>query len=220
MRKKINFLYTYIICIDVDDYDVSMQDFIKGIDMHKPTIAYTTFSNETNGKFSFRLVYCFSSRVKSEFERLYLAICKDISLTNNKDNCGKVNTQLMNGNSLPDVQVYKSNIIYTVADFLCGENIDLLEESDFFNPDISISHHSSIESSINTIDRQILIKDLTTDTKEFIRKYGRLVCHITESELQYNEYGYCLLDDNYLKLFDRIHWYNKRPRIIRFKDGE
>lgn len=220
IRKKVNFLYTYIICIDVDEYNVSMQDFVNGIETHKPTFAYTTFSNGTDGLFSFRLVYCFDSRIKSEFERLYLAICNDISLTDNKDNCGKVTSQLMNGNSLPNVQVYQSDIIYSITDFLIQEADDLSEESDIFNPDISIGRDVSTGSLISAIDRQTIINDLNKDTRGFIRKYSRYAAIITESELHYNESGYCLLDDDYLKLFDRIYWSNKKSHIVRFKDKE
>lgn len=220
IRRKANFLYSYIICIDVDDYDVPMQDFVNGIETHKPTFAYTTFSNGTDGLYSFRLVYCFDSRIKSEFERLYFAICNDISLTDNKDNCGKVTSQLMNGNSLPNVQVYQSDMIYSITDFLMQENVVLSEEFDIFNPDVSISYDVSTSSSISAINNQTIINDLNTDTKGFIKKYSRSATIIMESELQYNEFGYCLLDDSYLKLFNRIHWSNKKPQIARFKDGE
>lgn len=100
------------------------------------------------------------------------------------------------------------------------ENVVLSEEFDIFNPDVSISYDVSTSSSISAINNQTIINDLNTDTKGFIKKYSRSATIIMESELQYNEFGYCLLDDSYLKLFNRIHWSNKKPQIARFKDGE
>lgn len=138
---------------------------------------------------------------------------------NNKDNCGRVKAQLMNGNSLSDTQVYQSNIIYSITDFIQEEITDSLESVCFGSGKIITKNtHSDLDANMK--NEQAVIDDLYADTKTFIAKYSRVFHIITESELHYNDQGYCLLDDDYLKLFDRIRWYNKKPKIIRFKDGE
>lgn len=219
-RKNANFLYTYIICIDVDDYKLPMMDVVNGIGTYKPTLAYTTFSNGADGLYSFRLAYCFDSPVKSEFERLYFAICNAISLTDNKDDCGKVKAQLMNGNSLLNVEVYESDIVYSISDFLHEEVSTDMEDNSVFAPAISIEKEHAAWNSAKDIDIRQMIKDLNTDIDDFIIKYGRHARIITESELEYNQSGYCLLDDSYLKLFNRIKWGGEKPKVLRFKDGE
>ena len=117
-RSNADFLYTYFVSIDVDDSKVSLANYLEKPYM-KPTFAYTTFSNKKNGSYSYRLIYCFLEQIDAQmYEPLYKSICSYVGLANTKDNCGRVLSQLMNGNSQPDMEYFLSNRIYDVSDFV------------------------------------------------------------------------------------------------------
>ena len=46
-------------------------------------------------------------------------------LEKTKDDCGRVLAQLMNGNSLPDMEYYLSNRVYDVSDFAQKSSLQL-----------------------------------------------------------------------------------------------
>lgn len=73
-----NYVGTYVVPIDVDDSDTSMDDFIHTLHV-KPTIAYETFSNLEDGKgYRFRLLYVFDQMIvgPDNYIMLYDAIVK------------------------------------------------------------------------------------------------------------------------------------------------
>lgn len=116
-RLKGNFKYTNFVNIDIDDSTVSMSEFLKR-PIIKPTLAYTTFSNKILG-YRYRLLYCFSEPIDAQtYVPLYRWICAYIGLSKTKDHCGHVTNQLMNGNSLADIELYLSNRIYKISDFV------------------------------------------------------------------------------------------------------
>jgi len=118
-RLKNNFLYTYSLFFDVDDHSQSMDEFLEGC-VIKPTIAYTTISDGKNGLHRFRLIYVLDEQVNSveEYKCLYGILIKKIGLEQNKDNCGSVAAQLMNGNSSSNIRLFCSHLIYNTYSFL------------------------------------------------------------------------------------------------------
>ena len=124
-RSNSDFLYTYFVNIDVDDSPISMSQCIKRAVM-KPTLAHTTFSNKKNDLYSYRLIYCFSEQIDAQiYEPLYKQVCAYANLSTTKDNCGRVLSQLMNGNSLPDMESYMSYRIYEISDFAQKSSLQL-----------------------------------------------------------------------------------------------
>ena len=112
LRRKGKFLYTQVISIDVDDAPTDLSTFYFNCHL-KPTFAYETFSNGINGKNSYRLVYVFKERINSRaFVQFYEKICRMTGLSNTKDHCGKVITQLMNGTH-HNARVFHSDLIYS-----------------------------------------------------------------------------------------------------------
>ena len=88
-HKKEAFLYTYFVCVDVDNVDITMSDFIANTNC-KPSIAYTTFNNKLKG-FRYRLVYIVDEPINyAQFPIIYKSICQKAGLLNNEDNCGRV----------------------------------------------------------------------------------------------------------------------------------
>lgn len=133
-RLKNNFLYTNALFVDVDDHSQSMAVFLEGCEK-KPTIAYTTISDGKNGLHRFRLIYLLDEQVNSveEYKCLYGILIKQIGLEQNKDNCGSVAAQLMNGNSDRSIQSFCSYFIYSKYYFLqiCQLEISILPPSQY-----------------------------------------------------------------------------------------
>ena len=215
-RSNADFLYTYFVNIDVDDSKVPLADYLKKPYM-KPTLAYTTYSNKKNGLYSYRLIYCFSEKIDAQmYEPLYISICSYVGLTNTKDDCGRVLSQLMNGNSLPDMEYYLSNRIYDISDFAQISHLRLYcREGNMYNP----KRLNCKKDSDNSINNKIITDLNRLELPEFLAEYARLGI-VEQTELEYNEDGYCLIPDTFMKVFNRIVWNNKKARISKFKDGE
>ena len=222
-RSNADFLYTYFVNIDVDDSKVSLADYLNKPYM-KPTLAYTTFSNKKNGLYSYRLIYCFSEQIDAQiYEPLYRIICSYVGLEKTKDDCGRVLVQLMNGNSLPDMEYYLSNRVYDVSDFAQKSSLQLYcrERKKYNSKELNCKKESnSNNNSINNIINNTIITDLNRlELPVFLAKYVRLGI-VEQTKLDYNEDGYCLIPDTFMKVFNRIVWTNKQARISKFKDGE
>ena len=215
-RSNADFLYTYFVNIDVDDSKVSLADYLKKPYM-KPTLAYTTYSNKKNGLYSYRLIYCFSEKIDAQmYEPLYNSICSYVGLANTKDDCGRVLSQLMNGNSLPDMEYYLSNRIYNISDFAQISHLRLYcREGNMYNP----KRLNCKKDSNNSINTKIITDLNRLELPVFLTEYARLGI-VEQTELEYNEDGYCLIPDTFMKVFNRIVWDNKKARISKFKDGE
>ena len=215
-RSNADFLYTYFVSIDVDDSHVSLANYLEKPYM-KPTLAYTTFSNKKNGSYSYRLIYCFLEQIDAQmYEPLYKSICSYVGLANTKDNCGRVLSQLMNGNSLPDMEYFLSNRIYDVSDFVQISHLRLYCRRGIeYNP----KRLNCKKDSDNCINNKI-INDLNRlELPVFLAEYACLGI-VEQTKLDYNEDGYCLIPDSFMKVFNRIVWTNKHARISKFKDGE
>ena len=217
-RSNADFLYTYFVSIDVDDSHVSLANYLEKPYM-KPTLAYTTFSNKKNGSYSYRLIYCFLEQIDAQmYEPLYISICSYVGLTNTKDDCGRVLSQLMNGNSQPYMEYYLSNRIYGISDFVQISHLRLYcREDNMYNPK-RLNCKKEFNSN-NSINNKIITDLNRLELPVFLAEYARLGI-VEQTKLDYNEDGYCLIPDTFMKLFNRIVWNNKKARISKFKDGE
>ncbi|MCM1139317.1 MAG: hypothetical protein NC453_12175 [Muribaculum sp.] len=112
-RVKDKFKQTQTVSIDVDDSKVSLKEFIETC-TPKPTFAYETFSNNNEKcKYRFRLVYIFKEPLNGHaFVQMYDKISNMIGMSETKDRCGRVLSQLMNGTN-KSAYIYRSNIIYS-----------------------------------------------------------------------------------------------------------
>ena len=217
-RSNADFLYTYFVSIDVDDSHVSLANYLEKPYM-KPTLAYTTFSNKKNGSYSYRLIYCFLEQIDAQmYEPLYISICSYVGLTNTKDDCGRVLSQLMNGNSQPYMEYYLSNRIYGISDFVQISHLRLYcREDNMYNPK-RLNCKKEFNSN-NSINNKIITDLNRLELPVFLAEYARLGI-VEQTKLDYNEDGYCLIPDTFMKVFNRIVWNNKKARISKFKDGE
>lgn len=248
-RAKNKFLHTQVVSIDVDDTTTNLSTFIAGTTL-KPTFAYETFSNGLNGKYSYRLVFVFKEKLnRRAFVEMYDKLCRMTNLTDTKDHCGKVLTQLMNGTN-KQAYVYRSNYIYSaiedlpvesMTECIAANNTPLFSTETIINSKPSTIHKSSINIPIiNNIShnnqKQYKPKDpfcnevmetykepiamLMADRQKFLDFYHKIFKVIRWSKLQYNESGYCIIPEDHLSLFVRYARRNGECVINRFKDGE
>lgn len=217
-RKNENFLYTNFVCIDVDDSDISLFDFLCTIDV-QPTIAYNTFSNGIDDLYAFRLLYFFENEITKElYPILYDSICTQIGLSETKDNCGRKIAQLMNGNSRDDVELIKSERVYVFSTFI---NKDVFPKKSLEYNNNTHIHVNSNETNGNTNctkERVQAIKTLQQGVQHFLNHYSHIEI-ISESLLEYED-GYCILDETYVLLPMRMKWTNKKAQISKYRDGE
>ena len=92
-RHGDNFLYSYIVSIDVDHSLETMNEMVDRLE-YKPTCAYTSCQNGLlNGESRFRLVYCFEDKIErlDEYRELVYAIFNANHLDINEKVNGKGN---------------------------------------------------------------------------------------------------------------------------------
>lgn len=131
-RLKSKFLYSQVVSIDVDKSTVSLRAFLADCQL-KPTFAYETFSNCLNGPQSYRLVYIFEERLNAaQFVEMYDKLCRMTNLSDTRDHCGKVITQLMNGTN-KGAYVWSSDIIYSVKNDLPIDSMPTDDEEALFS---------------------------------------------------------------------------------------
>ena len=117
-RKPELFLNTPVIIYDIDKCYYSLEDYVGWL-KHKPSLAYTSYSNGTDGKFSFRLVYVFDSLIESEqsFNALYYGIARENGFGKEFDK-RRINQLYFGSNKdLPGYQEYNSHLVYSQDDF-------------------------------------------------------------------------------------------------------
>ncbi len=221
-RVRKNFLYTNAVFIDVDDYPQPMETVVNESRI-KPSIAYTTFSDCKNGLYRFRLIYLFDEPITNDEEYKYLYGClinNNINLLRNKDNCGSLTTQLMNGNSDSNVRTYCSYFIYNKQYFLQNCHLELYttHTPQQYSSNRQFCKNRTEDNRLPDEELQV-IRDLNLGVAEFLEKYSYIGV-IDETKLDYNTNGYAFFPLAYYKLNIRIDWTQKKPKILKYKDGE
>lgn len=134
-KTKSNFDCANVVFVDVDDYDVEMKEFVRHLPC-QPTVYYTTPSNGKNGKYRYRLCYLFNQDIKDSqtFSTLYNGIVNSFRTSYpdypDKDKCGGVSAQYMNGNRCPNCEVYSTDCVYTLGDFGVSCRVDARKEKE------------------------------------------------------------------------------------------
>lgn len=186
-RIKNNFMYTNAVFIDVDDSTIPMEELIKECEL-QPTIAYTTFSDGKNGLNRFRIIYVFGDSIKTEeeYKYLYFYLINSLCLVDNKDNCGAVITQPMNGNSSDNIRVFCQHYIYDKNTFLHNCHLEL-----YITTTQPKQYNSDRHFCKNEMTNEDLcaIQELKKEVSAFLSKYSYIPI-INETSLEYNENGY------------------------------
>lgn len=232
-RTKSEFLFSQVVSIDVDDSSIPLRQFIRDC-AFKPTIGYETFSNGIDGAYSYRLVFVFEEKLSAvQYQTVYGCLCSLCDLTDTKDHCGKVLTQLMNGTT-PCAEVFVSNIIYSITSdsqfelevAKTGDEKEQRDNKRSGSTPYIISNNqkqyklkvakckTAYDDSFDAIDM------LENDIEGFLNFYGKIFRVIREDKIYFNECGYCVIPAGHLSLFVRYSRTKNGTLINRFKDGE
>lgn len=221
-KNNANFTSASFISVDVDDSDVDMYTYIHTL-IHKPTIAYTTFSNLMEGKgYRFRLIYVLSKDVTTveRYKDCYDYFTKGLNL---KDNCMQSAAQFIIGTSL-NADTYVSDEVYNLEEIPMRKSNSIIKEVRKSNP---------IIKEEDKIDEAFLADFYTMKYSDFIIKYKEVYPFFTSTPLPSvsEDVPYILLPSNYLEI--KRYWctdsvindkgevertyYN---RVRRLKDGQ
>ncbi len=220
-----NFNYTKVVVFDVDHSRIQMNEQIDFLGL-KPTIAYTTPKNNPSiGDYRFRLLYCFDQKIQEEYKNVYDQLKETIGL-NIKDNCMSTPNQFFNGNKSSNIEIYKSNTIYTKDILKERRETKETKEKQSKNSLLRKKNYSSLHLIVNDL---FLDDFYTLSYWGFLDKYRDLYGYDKPMEVPLLE------KDDYL-VYPK-HWYTIPRRkgmvevntsngtkliygVKRFKDGE
>lgn len=222
-KTDYNWSGSQLLVYDIDNVQncYEMGDFVTTLTF-QPTIAYTSQNNhvEKGGKSycKFRLLYIFDEVITSE--DVYHGIYDYIQSTFDKsffdssktfDNTARSVSHQFAGNP-HNIEMIRNDITYSLADFKDCETVSSVQKQKAPYP-----KDKSIKTKLELSDS--FIRDLDSmSPSSFLEHYGHVYRYQSESHVDFNNYGYAILDDDYIKMF---HAYDKetgQPHI--FKDGE
>lgn len=222
-KNNANFTSASFVSVDVDDSSVDMYTYIQGL-IHKPSIAYTTFSNQVEGKgYRFRLIYVLSDKVTTveRYKDCYEYFTNGLNL---KDNCMQSVAQFIIGTS-QNAETYTSDEVYSV------EDIPTLRHSNSIIKEMR--HSNSIIKEAVKIDEAFLADFYTMKYSDFLMKYKEVYPFFTSTPLPTvsEDVPYILLPSDYIEIkrywcVDKVindngeverTYYN---RVRRLKDGQ
>lgn len=212
-----NFDFADCVILDIDDTFLSMNDFYLSLkDEHKPTIAYTTYSNIDNINNRFRVIYVFDKPIRSnDFYRsianaIIYNIQKDIEGFDLKDKTCLNSSQQFAGNGNDNIAYYYNDNIFCPTDFGFDENY-------FSNSDSILKRErkNNIQTDLESpIANSEFMKDFwgmgyKKNEEIFIRKYAEKYPFIEATPLPEtdSDIPYILLPDNYVKI--TRYWYKE-----------
>ncbi len=210
-KRKSNFDRANVVFIDIDDYDVEMKEFVRHLP-RQPTVYYTTPSNGKNGKYRYRLCYLFNQDIRDSqtFSTIYNGIVNSFRISYpdypDKDKCGGVSAQYMNGNGSPNCEVYSTDCIYTLSDFGVSYTSTTVSTDNFKVSSVPIirSNNDKIKEFPFT-DLEFKADFFSMSPNDLIVKYYQRYHFFDSTELEYNEEGYALIGEDYRQIFRR--WY-------------
>lgn len=152
-----NFIYSSFISIDIDHANSDMNTMVDGLE-YKPTIAYTSCSDGVDGKYSYRLIYCFQDKIESNQEYsnyVYTLLEANKISIDEIDKRSLKASQYYNGNGCDNIKLNITNIIYNKNDF-----------KDYYK-EYNINNNESIILNNNTHTHTIICFNDTFENKEF-----------------------------------------------------
>lgn len=210
-KTKNNFDCANVVFVDVDDYDVEMKEFVRHLPQ-QPTVYYTTPSNGKNGKYRYRLCYLFNQDIKDSetFTTIYNGIISSFRASYpdypNKDKCGGVSAQYMNGNGSPNCEVYSTDCSYTLDDFGVPYMAIPTSTDSFKESTAPIIRRDKDEvKEFPFTDMEFKADFHSMNPNDLITKYGQRYPFFDSTSLEYNEDGYALIGEDYRQIYRR--WY-------------
>lgn len=225
-RAYKNFIGTHFIMLDLDD-DVkcSLGELVDELEL-KPTIAYTTYSHQQEGKGSrYRLLYFFDEEIVDIdiFKNLYQRIV-DINKLSISDNCGKNCAQAAFG-SHSRCEIINIGLIYNVSQFH-------LEKRNGHSNSIRREEENNIELECPIQDKEYMSDYWSMSFGDLLAKYNEKYYFFQHTPLEpvNSDTPYILLPPNYVEIkrywiYTTNHYENGEMRNItskarKIKDGE
>lgn len=214
-----DFRYSFFVSIDVDHVQVDMNSMIDGLE-YKPTFAYTSCSNGEDGKYSYRLIYCFFDKLEGvdEYYSFVNAILESNGLNiKDIDHRSREAERYYNGNGCGNIEVCTTNIIYYKEDF-----------KEFYNhyhreiKDKSINENHTYNNTHNIHLNDTFESDYwNMKMEEFLSKYNNVYPNMehTPLEIPDDDTPYIIYPHGYIEI---RRWWRKRldGKPIKIKDGE
>ena len=223
-KTDANFRYSSFVSIDIDHTQVDMNTMVDGL-VYKPTLSYTSCSNGENGKYSYRLIYCFNDEINGTGEYanyVHTLLAANQIPIDEIDKRSIKASQYYNGNGCGNINLSISNIIYDKMDF-----IDYYKDyiSNISSESINITHihtHPTIMTYDDTFkDKQFQIDYWSMRMEDILVKYLDSYQNIEHTPLPEvdDDTPYIVFPSDYIEI--RRYWTSKDSgRAIKLKDKE
>lgn len=223
-KTDANFCYSSFVSIDIDHTQVDMNTMVDGL-VYKPTLSYTSCSNGENGKYSYRLIYCFNDEINSNGEYanyVHTLLAANQIPIDDIDKRSIKASQYYNGNGCGNINFSISNIIYDKTDF-----IDYYKDyiSNVSSESINITHihtHHTIMTYDDTFnDKQFESDYWSLKMEDILVKYLDQYPNIEHTPLPVvsDDTPYIMFPTDYIEI--RRYWTSKDGgRAIKLKDKE
>lgn len=195
-RSYENFVGTHFIMLDLDDdVECSLGELIDKL-MIKPSIAYTTYSHQQEGKGNrYRLLYFLKEEIVNInlFKELYQKIV-DINSLSLSDNCGKNATQAVFGSHF-NCELIDTNQIYSINQFT-------LENQNGHSNSIKKKEKNNIELECLIQDKEYINDFWNLPYTELLAKYNKKYFFFQHTPLEpvSDNVPYILLPPNYVEI--------------------
>ena len=202
-RRYDNFISTAMVMFDLDGgIDCSLEELIGSL-KYIPTVAYTTFSHQKEGKGNrYRLLYLFENPIddKDVYQSIYEEIRSSFEFKL-EDNCGKNPCQAVFGSS-SDCEVIVTNEPYSIEDFNIVEKCH--------SKSIKKEKENIIESKWNFQDKEFEYDFYHLGYGDIIHKYKDKYPFFEETILTNTNENlpYIILPKNYNKI--QRYWINEK----------
>lgn len=226
-KTDANFDNSSFISIDIDHTQVEMNSMVDSLE-YKPTISYTSCSNGLDGNYSYRLIYCFSDKIKGtrEYANYVQTIlnANQISIDDIDKRSLKA-SQYYNGNGCGNIDIKVLNIIY--------DKIDFIEYyKDYFNDFVDSNNTESVNLTHNTTHTTIMCYNDTFVNKDFKNDYWNMRMEDVLSKYVYEypniehtplpvvdeDTPYIMFPSDYIEI--KRYWRVEDGRTAKIKDGE
>lgn len=221
-KTETNWTGSDFVVFDLDNVwnEITLSAFLESL-KYVPTIAYTTPNcnkkNKDKKPYSrFRLLYAFTKTITDK--ATYQSIYDTIQSTFNEelfdpskkvDNCGRSPVQQFSGNATKNWEVKVNELLYEISDFDKKEPT----EKPVKKADIKERIDNDFIQNLNTLK--------PTDFLAFYRDRFQI---IYETQLNYNEDGFALVPNDYVRIQRNFTIYKEDGKIQskyhRLKDGE
>lgn len=224
-KTDANFRYSSFVSLDIDHAQVDMNTMVDGLE-YKPTIAYTSCSNDQDGKYSYRLIYCFADKINGTGEYsnyVHTLLTANQIPIDDIDKRSLKASQYYNGNGCGNIDINVSHIVYNKIDFI-GYYKDYINS----NESININHiqytspHHTIMTYVDTFEDKEFESDYwSMKMEDILVKYLDVYPNIEHTPLPEvdEDTPYVVFPADYIEI--RRYWTCRDGgRAIKLKDKE